>query len=284
MAKYYLAKLNITENIFTDDIEKIKLDRIPKRILSFKQSTMFYSVGHKISGEGKTKWTFSDVDQMDDDIISGNIAKQESIDRIEIKDGKSIVSTENNAKLVKFFYLVKEELLLVQSNADINSADSVIIFRQLLLLNDQLHLIGDVDVKLLTDQSHLINELMSKPVRQIVLNYRVPNDPKTINRVSDILLDAHAKTGALKMENPDGLESKENGKLSKVFSDITTIVSKGYGTWKAKVGNKKNSKIISSDSSPVTKNISDDALKSGMDVKAAVEEMKERVENTEKRQ
>lgn len=42
--------------------------------------------------------------------------------------------------------------------------------------------------------------------------------------------------------------------------------------------------IISSDSSPVTKNISDDALKSGMDVKAAVEEMKERVENTEKRQ
>lgn len=245
---------------------------------------MFYSVGHKISGEGKTKWTFSDVDQMDDDIISGNIAKQESIDRIEIKDGKSIVSTENNAKLVKFFYLVKEELLLVQSNADINSADSVIIFRQLLLLNDQLHLIGDVDVKLLTDQSHLINELMSKPVRKIVLNYRVPNDPKTINRVSDILLDAHAKTGALKMENPDGLESKENGKLSKVFSDITTIVSKGYGTWKAKVGNKKNSKIISSDSSPVTKNISDDALKSGMDVKAAVEEMKERVENTEKRQ
>lgn len=284
MAKYYLAKLNITENIFTDDIGKIKLDRIPKRILSFKQSTMFYSVGHKISGEGKTKWTFSDVDQMDDDIISGNIAKQESIDRIEIKNGKSIVSTENNAKLVKFFYLVKEELLLVQSNADINSADSVIIFRQLLLLNDQLHLIGDVDIKLLTDQSHLINELMSKPVRQIVLNYRVPNDPKTINRVSDILLDAHAKTGALKMENPDGLESKENGKLSKVFSDITTIVSKGYGTWKAKVGNKKNSKIIRSDSSPVTKNISDDALKSGMDVKAAVEEMKERVENTEKRQ
>lgn len=284
MAKYYLAKLNITENIFTEDMEKIKLDRIPKRILSFKQSTMFYSVGHKISGEGKTKWTFSDVDQLSAGIISGNIAKQEAVDRIEIKDGRSIMSTENNAKLVKFFYLIKEELLLVQSNSDINSADSVIIFRQLLLLNDQLHLIGDIDVKLLSDQSHLINELMNKPVRRIVLNYRVPNDPRTLNGISDILLDVHAKTGTVKVENSDGLKSKENGKLSKVFSDITTIVSKGYGTWQAKVGSKKHLKTVSSESSPVTKNIPDDSLKNEREVESAVEEMKARVENTEKRQ
>ena len=153
-----------------------------------------------------------------------------------------------------------------------------------MLLNDQLHLIGDVEVKLLSDQSHLINELMNKPVRKIVLNYRVPNDPKTLNGISDILLDVHAKTGTVKAENPDALKSIENGKLSRVFSDITTIVGKGYGTWQAKVGSKKHPKILSSENSPVTKNIPGDSLKSERDVKAAVEEMKGRVENAEKRQ
>ena len=98
MAKYYLAKLNITENIFTDDVKKIKMELIPERIMSFRKSTMFYLVGHKISGESKTKWTLSDIDKMSDDMISGNIAKQEAVDRIEIKDGESVTFTASIVK------------------------------------------------------------------------------------------------------------------------------------------------------------------------------------------
>ncbi|MBS1004949.1 hypothetical protein JK163_01260 [Levilactobacillus brevis] len=280
MARYYLAKLNIIENIFTEDMQRIKMELIPQRVLSFKNDTLFYTVGHKIDGESRAKWTFSDVEQMSSNIISGNIAKQEEVTRFEIREGKSVKSVANDAKLVKFFYLIGEELLLIQSNSGINYADSIIIFRQLLLLNDDLHLIGDIKINVLSNQSKAIEELISKPVRKITLKYHVPNDPKTLNTISDILLDAHAQKGKFEIQNPDGLKATEHGKLSRVFSNIISITKKGYGEWSAKVGSKKHPKTLSSEEYPITKNVSDDSLKDGVSVTKVVKEMKDRVEET----
>ena len=98
---YYIAKLNINGNIFTDNnnFNKIKTELIPNRILSFKDG---YSITQK-----HVKYTFADVEKLSKDIISGKVVKLFDRELENVNKGKTLKKLEQDGKECKFFYSIE---------------------------------------------------------------------------------------------------------------------------------------------------------------------------------
>jgi hypothetical protein len=265
MGLYYTAKLNISGNLFSNNLQEIKLKAIPETLMKFSDQQFGEKMVVK-EGPQKTassvrynRWILTDMEKIDEGIIEGNLTKIFPRDEVVLKGVRTKTTIEDKVRTAHFFYVIRDELLIFQSTTDINYQVFPRKFEILIKKADTGLQIGDVRIELLTRIDEFKKELFSQPVRRVLLKFVTPNDPKTTNSIADTLLGSHAKKATFKMENftdDEGLQAKDSdGQPVKLFSDFLFLLEHGYGSLKAWVGNKNRPKVIESEKFPVRVNI-----------------------------
>lgn len=263
--KFFGAKVNINSNIFHSDVREIRDKLIPDKIKEYGSENVKHRfVRQDIRKDAKIRniqWTLANISEENSEIISGDVVKSFERSVESLVGTRTVKEFRDEAEKVHFFYFIKDEILLCQSKTDISYEDAFIYFKKL-LVNDDVS-IGDLDLKIITKTDEFEKILFSDTIRKIKLNYVVPNDPRTLNRISDILLDNKATKGKFEMANEeDGIKLYEdNGDKSNVILDLLEIVKKGYGIIEARIGGRNKSKVIKSDKFPASSRINTGDLK-----------------------
>ncbi|MHC9536895.1 hypothetical protein ACVQ8P_03735 [Dellaglioa sp. BT-FLS60] len=272
--KFYGSKININGNIFNQNVKEIKMSLIPEKIKQYdnknKENRFIKQKSNQNSKIQNIEWTLANIVQISDDILSGDIVKkfQRSIE--QLVGARTQKTFRDEAEKVHFFYFIETEILLCQTKTDISYEEAFEHFKMLLDHNDEQ--IGYLNIQLLTRVDEFETELFSDTIQKIKLNYVVPNDPDTLNSISDILLDNNASTGKFEIENKEkGIKSYEqDGSKSKLVLNLLEIMKKGFGSIEARIGNRRHSKSIKSKEFPVSARIEESDLK---DIKA-IEKLK----------
>lgn len=261
MNKYYVAKLNVSENIFSDNLQDIKLNKIPSLLLRFigdgSNSPAFFKekVGRGQQPVDYIWWTITDVSRIDEEVIQGNLTKVFQKPELEIEGTRTRKEFVRQVRTAHFYYLVSSEKVFFQSTTDISFHIFCKKFEQVLLEGDKNFEVGTVVVELLTQVLAFQDKIMNQPVFRVHLRFTAPNDPKTSGSIADILLNSGAKKGDFKAENFDDdkglLKKNDNGKISPLFADFLELLSKGYGSLIAWVGDRKKPTKIQSSNFPV---------------------------------
>lgn len=264
--KLYTAKLNINENIFTmdeDNNETLYKNRVAKQILSF--STLEYSKRFVTETTSTNKWTFSDINQLNTDTISGNLVLNF---RQEMKElhGSSLTTVENDAaaQSARFFYIISREILIFQSNSEIDNETFLIYFKKLLEINGGLEKIGEVELSLYTDSREVENIFKNSIVTKVNFHFIQPNSRKAFHNIFAVFDDNGSTTGNISMNNNNGLETKDtNQAITPDFKEMLDLSNSGYGdidvSYKPDAA-KKQTKRISTKETPITGNISENEL------------------------
>ncbi|MCI1912947.1 MAG: hypothetical protein LKJ06_07935 [Schleiferilactobacillus harbinensis] len=265
MGLYYTAKLNISGNLFSNNLQEIKLKAIPETLMKFSDQQFGEKMVVKESTQKTAnsvrynRWILTDMEKIDEGIIEGNLTKIFPREEIVLEGVRTKTTVEDQIRTAHFFYVIRDELLAFQSTTDINYQVFPRKFEILMKKADTDLQIGDVRIELLTRIDEFKQKLFSQPVRRVLLKFVTPNDPKTTDSIADILLGSRAKKADFKMENftdDEGLQAKDSdGQPVKLFSDFFLLLERGYGSLKAWVGNRNRPEVIESEKFPVKANI-----------------------------
>lgn len=245
--KFYGSKLNINANIFNQNVEEIKKELIPKRIISFNESSKDESV---TIGDSKIKWTIANVKCLGKNLISADIVKVFKSSIEQLLGSKTINKEIEEANKVHFYYYVNDEILLMQSSKEINYKLATLVFKK--IISQDVN-IGEVVLEPIIKSLKFKDQLLKSFIRKLKVEYITPNDPKTLDSFADILIDNNANKGVLELENQkNGIKKFENNKEpSKIIKEAIELNDLGYGHITAQTGEKrKEHKTIKSDSYP----------------------------------
>lgn len=224
---YYVAKLNINGNIFTDDknFNKIKTKLIPNKILSFKNGNSKNYITQK-----KEKYTFADIEKLDKDIIFGKIVKLFDRELENVNEGKTLKKWEQDGKECKFFYSIENELFLLQKCSLYQGGNELLNIIENLIETD--YNIGELKIKLLKASQDIRKILINDKIKEIQFNYIHPNDKTTLDQFSEAMNSIEASTG-----NMNWKAAKEKtlvladkyGNAKPITQDMLKYTNNGYG-------------------------------------------------------
>lgn len=227
---YYVAKLNINGNIFTNskNLQEIKGVLIPNRIKQFKiqkNDNRFYTYRNHI-------YTLANISELSENILEGDIIKEIKTTIQELRGSKTEKRNVDDSISIHFFYIISEELIFIEKNQYYR--DSILeIFGNLISLNNID--IGDIKINLLNRISNIKNFIQKNDIRRITFKYIMPNDPKTDTGVAKILSELNANNATQTFSNSEGLSlTDDNNKMKEYTKEILEFAKKGYGTVIAK--------------------------------------------------
>lgn len=258
--KYYFAKLNVNQNLFNSSINfnDIKQIYIPEQIRSFNDDRSDKRFCDK---KTNSEWTITDVKNIDENIIYGRLSKiTQPKDSFKIVKGNKTTKDLNKIAYVSdFYYFIKQEYIVFNTNIHIKYQTFVSIFGKVLYncgnKKDRYNM-GNLEIRLLTEVSEFQKELFNNSVFHISLDYVAPNDPNTIDKLANIFKDSKSESGKLELNNRSkGIEIKQNS----LIKNMMFMLKQGWASITAEVGKKyKNRKSISTTEYPLkTKNCSE---------------------------
>ncbi|QIC07641.1 hypothetical protein GOP56_19950 [Brevibacillus sp. 7WMA2] len=202
MAKrtFYAAKINVHENIFSQDLDKIIEYEIPKTIMESKTIKL-----------KSWNWTFTDINQIIHQgrkIIFGNVTKSKYKQlKVRIDTVTTNVISEHELAYTAFFiYDLESEILAHESTSSISVKEFLNLFTYLLSQNP---VIGEVIIKSITEDQFIRKELLSiQKVTQIQFHLIHPNPGrrKSFNLYQKMIHQNRLKSLDIKMTNKDGVE------------------------------------------------------------------------------
>lgn len=225
--KFYIAKVNIHGNIFSQNLEELINVHIPRVILNPKEIKI-----------NTWNWSFTDVATFEIEekkFIIGNVTKSKYKNQ-KIKDGaKTFIHPSENelAETAFFVYDPESELLVHQSNASISAMEFQNFFT--LLLSRDTH-VGEVVINPIPVPYRIKEELKGyDKITRISFHLIHPNPgKKEFNLYNRIIHDVQLKELDIDMKNKDGIDifsdkkhSSEN--LNEVIEDGIKLVENGYG-------------------------------------------------------
>ncbi|MED1201986.1 hypothetical protein [Heyndrickxia acidicola] len=227
--KFYIAKVNIHGNIFSQNLDELISYHIPRVLLN--------PVPIKIH---TWNWSFTDVEQINyegHNLIIGNVTKSKRKPQKYKLGSKTFVETSENelAETAFFVYDAKSELLVHESNASISAFEFRNFFTNL-LSNDSY--VGDVRINPIPIPFKIKDELISyDKVTKISFHLIHPNPGpgrEEFNLYNKIIHDSHLKELDIEMKNKDGINiyvsnSTYNPTFTEVIEDGITLVERGYG-------------------------------------------------------
>lgn len=224
---YYVAKLNINGNIFTDEknFNKIKTELIPNRILSFKNGNSKNYITQK-----KKKYTFADIEKLDEDIIFGKIVKLFNRELENVNEGKTLKKWEQDGKECKFFYSIENELFLLQKCDLYKGGNALLDIIANLIETD--YNIGELKIKLLKTSQDIRKILIRDKIKEIQFNYIHPNDQTTLDQFSQAMNSIEASTGNMTMKAAKEKElvlADKYGNAKPITQDMLKYINNGYG-------------------------------------------------------
>jgi len=256
--KFYGSKLNINANIFNQDLNNIKKNLIPERIKSFSKydgKSRLYRLGKSDDKLlNPVRWTLANVTEIEDNVLSGDVVKVSKTTFDILQGVKTEPEEVDRALKIHFYYFVDDEVVIMQSNQYIHYDIGLSVLKTILSRDVN---IGELDFEVYMRYTQFERELFEDTIRKITLNYVTPNDPRTLNSISDILLNNNAPKGKFELENEkDGIrkykdeEDENKGKEKKeptdLLSDFLVIVRSGFVSIKARVGARNHTRTISS--------------------------------------
>jgi hypothetical protein len=220
-AKFIAAKVNLNENIFSENKEDL-INAIPDSIRS--------------KGEFKKNswtWKFADVETFKEnnhDFIYGHLVKSR-FETVDVVDGDK---TENYripkpvANKGIFLYNVRNEVLIFEEG-QIDRSEFVMALEELILRNN--FKIGEVVINFIPDKTEIIKEIKAIDIlTKIEFDFIPPNmiEKKTYKGLTDLIKDENATRMKASFENEKGLN--KNGEF---IEEGIEMVSNAYGSVKA---------------------------------------------------
>lgn len=244
---YKLAKVNIIENIFTDDenIDKIILEEIPNQIFSYTDFNKYYEEKITIHNEKSViQWSFTDLKRINENCIKGNLAKIFPL-KVTTEVDKKTSSKEFDdiyeTLTVSFYYFINEEIIAYRNHNNISSKKFKTIFKELLKLGDSSVLIGEVDIITVSNSESLKQVLFSKTsqIKSIQLTILRPNRPKnTAEEIDKLMKEMKSNVTSLKFESEDDSLNADNDLVHETLNrtesgraKLTAFVKTIYGSY-----------------------------------------------------
>ncbi|MFD0825808.1 hypothetical protein ACT8ZR_09030 [Neobacillus sp. M.A.Huq-85] len=224
--KFYIAKINIHGNIFSQNLEELISNHIPRVLLNPKDSKF-----------NTWNWSFTDVEEKFIDnkkVITGNVTKSKLKKQKYRVGSKTIEEIPENeiAETAFFVYDPSSELLVHESNASISAVEFRNFFT-ILLSRDPY--IGKVIIKPIPVPYKIKQELKSyDKVTRISFHLIHPNPgKKEFNIFNQIIHDTKLKELDITLQNQDGINIYENDETTEDFNGVIEdgikLVEKGYG-------------------------------------------------------
>ncbi|RVT67646.1 hypothetical protein [Niallia taxi] len=220
-AKFIAAKVNINQNIFSDNKEEL-IKSIPDAIYINKELQ-----------KNTWTWKFTDVVTFSSDgyeFIYGRLTKSR-YENVDVVDGDKIVNykiPKPVANKARFLYQIKNEVLIFEEG-EINRSEFIPVFQDLIYRNNIK--IGEIIVNLIPMKNEILREIRSIDVlTKIEFDIIPPNmiEKKTFKGLTDIIKDENATRMKTTFENDKGLN-----KDGEFIEEGIEMVSNAYGEVKA---------------------------------------------------
>ena len=235
---YYICKLNINENIFTNNFDEIKSELIPEALKSYKQP-------HPVERILDKDVTLSDINDEIEGIIVGKIytAINKESNRYNDKTGTTEKETIDDGKTNDFIYLVEDELLLVRiTKKELKKS----LDRFATLIERTNPEIGELKINPIPEVKELRETILNRTIISFKVTYIAPNDPRTTRDMIGIAEDIHAAKAEELYSGKHGLELTENGEIKPFINNHIISAENGYAnieledSQKKKISSQKN--------------------------------------------
>ncbi|WP_017379778.1 hypothetical protein [Paenisporosarcina sp. TG-14] len=233
--KFYFAKVNVSENIFSPDVNTIINELIPMAIRNHSS----------IISNNESQFSFTDTDEIlvnNRLYIHGNLTKAKKM-KLLIKDGETTkikIYDDLGAKVVKFIYDIENEVIVYCPTSDINENHFIKFFQELVELDLR---IGEIKIIPYSTKNSIREKIKSFEVVTELNFYLIKPNPgkKEFYDFEKIIDENNLKELNLKMYNEQGIkynkEENENDFTDSIESGLS-LVESAYGTVEVKGYNK----------------------------------------------
>jgi hypothetical protein len=222
-SKFIAAKVNLNENIFSENKEEL-INAIPESIKSKRDYQ-----------RNSWTWKFADVVPLKnndgvEEFIYGHLVKSrfESVNVVDGDKTESYQIPKPVANTGIFLYHIKNEVLIFEE-AQLDRNEFIIAFQELVLRNN--YKIGEVVINFIPDKTEIVKEIEAIDIlTKIEFDFIPPNmiEKKTYKGLNDIIKDENATRMKASFENDNGLN-----KDGEFIGEGIEMVSNTYGTVKA---------------------------------------------------
>jgi hypothetical protein len=231
--KYYLAKVSISENIFSSMENRYNIinEHIPNAILN-KESVIEYD---------KYNFRITDTQEYtygDEKYIAGNLTRLTKMTATILDGNQTREKTFEDVKAipVDFFYNIKKEVVAYRTCTEIDSEKFIDNFRQII---ERDHRVGDIKLIPYTSANSIRDFFKELDVvTEINFNLIKPNNPgsKEYFDFEKIIDDNNLRVLDINMSNANGI--KYNKEDSNEFTDSIesgiSLTESAYGTVEVK--------------------------------------------------
>lgn len=219
--RFYAAKVNVHENIFSQNVNEIIEFHIPRVILESKPVKI-----------NTWNWMFTDVKKVlhkDRTFIIGNVTKSKiTKQKVRIKNVTKEIETDYELAHTAFFvYDPAGEILAHESTSAISDVD----FRELFtkLLSRDVY-VGEVKVMPIPEPYRIREEILTfDKLTRLHFHLIHPNyGREEFNLYQEIINENGLKELDVKMINKDGFSVNNEG-FSKSIENAISLVESGYG-------------------------------------------------------
>lgn len=249
--KYFICKLNINENLFSD-FDRIKNELIPKAINSYKNP-------HELEKIGNKNMTLSDINNEISGIITGKIYIQNNIksDYYNDSTGTTEKTSQDQGKTNNFIYLIESEFLLLSVNKK-DLLKRLREFSELIeIANEE---IGNLEINPISISKEIRDIILNRKIISFKAEYIAPNDPKTAQGMFKNIEDLKATKAKESYYNKNGLSlTTENNTIKEPINNLLDNIEHGYGSVEIEDDNKE--KITSHDNVLYVNDIKDEEIK-----------------------
>jgi len=233
--KFYFAKLNINENIFSENLEELIEVNIPKAIEEAKEITILDTRKLRTTEKPSTI-SFTDLFKEDfngTEFLIGNLTR--SITQIatvrEDDVTRKIEVNEPTVDTATFIYDIKNEVLAFSKGTYISENQFIEYFKELIQLDVTL---GEIEIILYPNFNELETILSKNPdIEKVIFRLIQPNPPrgKDYNRYKELSKDMHAPKIDIIYKDPKGRLKiiKDDGEYTDSAKDGLELVQSGYG-------------------------------------------------------
>lgn len=231
--KYYLAKISISENIFSsvEDRYSIINTYIPNAILN-KESVIDYDkYDFRITDTNKYSLSGSNY-------ISGNLTRSTKMTATILEGNQTREKTFEDVKAipVDFFYNIEKEVVAYRTCTEIDSEKFIENFRKIIEIDAR---VGDIKVIPYTSVNSIRDFFKELDVvTDINFNLIKPNNPgsKEYYDFERIINDNNLKQLDINMSNAKGIKYKkeETGEFTDSIESGISLTESAYGTVEVK--------------------------------------------------
>lgn len=229
---FYAAKINIHGNIFSQNLDDLIFNHIP-RVLLDSTTVRIHS----------WNWTFTDVEKINHNgqlLITGNLTRSKLVNQ-KIRKGKKTTKVKSEEELAQtsfFVYDVKNEILIHEKTGSIDIDDFRNVFTNVLGRDEY---VGEVKINPIPEPYQIRKEILSMEKLTSLKLFLIHPNPgeKEYNLYQKIIDQNSLKELDINMENKDGFEItkkelKNNGgdELTSTVEDGIKLIESGYGNIK----------------------------------------------------